>query len=158
MIRKFIALFFLFIVCCHWKCSWDGSCIYVAIWLLFFSVNLDFTCIALLIPTLMWSSATLSWTGRNKEIEWKSVRGLTESQLSSYWHLRNKRFSVYHLGCSVLKLRLGPALQGSHLPPLQTTLLWDIEACCKGELCTYSFFPACLSVSEIEKSVLSSLS
>lgn len=167
MIRKFIALFFLFIVCCHWKCGWGGSCVYVAIWLLFFSVNSDFTCIALLIPTLGWSSATLYWTGRNKERKWKSFRGLTESQLfhscsckwlSSYRHLHGKTFSACHLGCSVLKLRLGPALQGSRLPPLQTFLLRDIEACYKGELCTYSFFPSCLSVSEVEKSLLSSLS
>lgn len=164
-IRKFIALFFLFIVCCHCKCGWGGSRVYVAIWLLFFSVHSDFTRIALLIPTLMWSSAILYWTGRNKERKWKSFRGLTESQLfhscsckwlSSYRHLHGKTFSACHLGCSALKLRLGPALQGSRLPPLQTFLLRDVEACCKGELCTCSFFPSCLRVSEREKSLLSS--
>lgn len=35
MIRQLIVLFFRFIVCCHCRCSWDGSWVYVAIWLLF---------------------------------------------------------------------------------------------------------------------------
>ena len=140
MIRKFIALFFLFIMCCHCKCGWDGSCVYVAIWLLFFSVNVDFSCITLLIPTLMWSSATLSWTGRNKERKWQSFRALTFPLLLSLMAPLLlvsvcKRFSVYHLGCSVLKLRSEPALQGSHWPPLQTFCCATLRHVIKGAPC-----------------------